>query len=500
MLSTAAIAVMVFSATEQAQPFKFDFGSGTVADGYTKITPTTKFSPALGYGIDSGTVAFVDRGGSDALRGDYLTTTDELFFSVIVPQGNYNVTVIFGDAEAATQTTVKVENRRLLFDRVQTVAGGFAEKSITVRRMEAKSIDGTVTMSLKDRERGYFTWDAPLTFRFTGKKPAVCGVEIRKADTCVTLFLCGNSTVVDQRDAPWCSWGQMLPCFFKPGVAVANHAESGLTAGNFLSMKRLAKILTEVKEGDYVFVEFGHNDQKVASEVTNYPANLKTFRDRIAAKKAIPVFVVPTARQTENDPLTSIGGLARTMRETAQSLGVVCIDLNQMVIDLKKALGSNTKYIYMYTENDQTHFCEYGAFELARCVMTGLEEKFPLLKSSFVSGYTTFNPSKPDPLDYMTIDLPTATGSHRAAFVRRNPEYSIKITGAALTVNGTLYGTAELMVFGIDGRLTGRELLPVKNTPHRTLPAIFEKLTGGTYIVYLQNRGRVSGKVVLHRW
>ena len=455
---------LLFSARAATLNYKFDFGDGPVAEGYIGITAKTHYSNDAGYGLDSGNVSSADRGGDDALHRDYLTTGNELFFSIEVPQGNYNVTVIFGDAGGTSATTVKAENRRLLFDRVTTAEGAVISKTITLRKMETKSIDGTVTMSIKDRERGYFTWDNVLTLRFSGTKPAVCGVEITGADTARTLFLCGNSTVVDQLTAPWSSWGQMIPYFFGPAVAVANHAESGLTSGNFLSMKRLSKLLAEVKPGDYVFVEFGHNDQKSSSGVTSYPANLKTFRDQITAKKAVPVFVTPTARQAENDPLSSIGGLAQTMRETAQALDVACIDLNRMVIDLKTALGSKTKYIYMHTENDQTHFCEYGAYELARCVMKGLEENFPSLSSSFKPGYTTFSPSTPDPLDVLETEL-TPVGIHEYPTDRyASVPDLLDIREKKVYPGGRWNPSLEL--FSLDGRLiTGKTVTSRKNSP-----------------------------------
>ncbi|MBN1128407.1 MAG: rhamnogalacturonan acetylesterase [Chitinispirillaceae bacterium] len=424
----------------------------------------------------------VDRGGNDALRRDYLTTSDELFFSLAVPQGNYDVTVIFGDASGATATTVKTENRRLLFERVSTNPGVFVSKTVTVNRREVKSIDGTVTMSIKDRELDYYTWDKVLTLRFSGKKPAICGVEIVKNDNVTTLFLCGNSTVVDQMDEPWCSWGQMIPFFFSQGVTVANYAESGLTSGGFLSMKRLDKILADAKSGDYVFVEFGHNDQKTTADVASYPNNLKTFSDKIKAKGAVPVFVTPTARQGENDPLTSVGGLAQTMRKTAGSLGVTFIDLNQMVIDLHKALGSDTKYLYMHTANDQTHFCEYGGYELARCVMKGLEEKFPLLKNSFISEYTTFNPSQPDPLDCLTREKdPVAINTLAKKAAADELHCTFDARTFSIRINGTGDG-ARLEMYSLSGRRVFRsDLRPGLNTFVVGLP--LSELNSGCYLV-----------------
>jgi lysophospholipase L1-like esterase len=392
-----------------AQEYKFDFGDGPVAKGYIGIKSKTKYSDALGYGIVQGNVSAVDRQWDDELTTDFLTTSDELFFAVALPQGNYEVTVIFGDGEQESETTVKAENRRLIFDRVTTAAGVFIRRSATIRRMETKSTDGSVTMSIKDREKDYLTWDKVLTLRFSGRAPAIAGVEIKKKDDATTLWLCGNSTVVDQLTAPWSTWGQMIPHLFNSSVAVANYAESGLTSGGFLSMKRLSKILAEVKKGDYVFVEFGHNDQKNATDVKNYPANLKSYADQIKGKGAIPIFVIPTARQGDNDPRTSIGGLAQVMRETAQKLGVTFIDINQMVIDLNKALGADAKQLYMYTANDKTHFCEYGGYEVARCMMKGIAEKIPALKGGFAEDYTTFNPAKPDPVNILTLAKATIT-------------------------------------------------------------------------------------------
>ena len=402
---TSIIIIFAFTSVN-AQNLKFDFGDGPVAEGFTEITSTTIFSESLGYGIDGGNVSSVNRNTNNPLTQDYLTTTDEFFFSVVVPQGNYLVTVYFGDAEKASSTTIKAENRRLLLDRITTNPGSILKKSVTVRKMERVSIDGSVTMSVKDRELDYYTWDNKLTLRISGSSPAVSAIEIVKNDNAKTMWLCGNSTVVDQMTAPWATWGMYFPNFVDSTIAIANYAESGLTSGGFLSMKRLQKILAEAKPGDYVFVEFGHNDQKNTTDVSNYPSNLKAYRDQIKSKGAIPVFVIPTARQDEYDPLSSVGGLAQKMRETSDDFGVIYIDLNQMVIDIKKALGDNAYQLYMHTAGDKTHFCEYGGYELARAIMRGLEDKIPDLKSQFRSDYVRFNPSNPDPLNILEIDLP----------------------------------------------------------------------------------------------
>lgn len=397
MVALAAVA------TYAADSFKFDFGDGPVKDGYTQVKSDSKFSDKIGYGFESGNVSSVDRLWDDELQTDFLTTDGSMVFSVVLPQGNYEVKFIFGDGENESETTVWAENRKLIFDRVTTAGAVFSTQSVSLRRMETKSIDGKVTMSIKDREKGYYTWDNKLTFVITGRAPAVAGLEITPKSDVTTLWLCGNSTVVDQMTAPWSGWGQMASGFFKSSVAVANYAESGLTASGFYSMKRLAKILAEAKKGDYVTVQFAHNDQKNANDVANYEATLTKYVNDIKAKGAIPLFVTSTARQGELDPKTSVGGLPEKMRALGKKLGVTVLDLNQHTVNLQKALGSSKDKLYMYTAKDKTHFCEYGAYELARAMMEEIKAKVPELAKHLRDDHEAFDSKKPDPLDVLSL-------------------------------------------------------------------------------------------------
>jgi lysophospholipase L1-like esterase len=412
-----------------AQSYKYDFGpAGSSAPaGYILVTPSTVYSSAAGYGFERDSVPLTcqDRGGN-ALTGDFCAKNGEILFSAKIPQGNYNLTVYLGDPSGPSETTVKAENRRLLFDRVTLAAGQLAAKTITVNRREAKSGDGTVTMTLKDRELGYYTWDEKLTLRFSGRAPAVAGLELAKADNAVTWFLCGNSTVVDQLDSAnegWTAWGQDIGRFFKPGVAIANYAESGLTAGAFLAMKRLAKLLADSKPGDYVAVEFGHNDQKTQADVDAYPGNLKAFADQIKAKQCVPVFVIPTAREGDTDPKTSIAGLAEVMRTQAKTLGVATIDLNRMTMQVMGAYSANASKCYM----DGTHFTEIGGYELARCVAKGIKDLNNALTPFLLGDRPVFDPTAPDPIDYLTLKLdPEPTGLPRPLPRSiRNPRASV---------------------------------------------------------------------------
>src|SRR5690606_24471511 len=119
-----------------------------------------------------------------------------------------------------------------------------------------------------------------LTLEFN-RNTYLCALTVERVEDCTTLFLAGNSTVVNQEEEPWASWGQMITRFFTDSVAIANHAESGLSLGSFLSSNRLDKILNVAKPGDYLFIEFGHNDQKEkgpnAGAYKSYTERLKYF-------------------------------------------------------------------------------------------------------------------------------------------------------------------------------------------------------------------------------
>lgn len=498
ILRRGSYLALLLSAASWAQTYKYDFGSGKVQAGYTQVTAATMYSAGRGYGFETGSkLACDDRGGADALRSDFCTSTDDFFrFSVKVPQGNYNLTVHFGDPGGSSETTVQTENHRFLFDRVATSNGQTLSKTITVNRREPRSTDGSVTMSINDRERTYYTWDDKLTIWFYGTRKAVAGIELTPVNDAVTVFLCGNSTVVDQLDAGndgWCSWGQVIGRFFKPGVAIANYAESGLTSGSFLAQKRLTKILAEAKPGDYVFVEFGHNDQKTAQGVSSYPGNLKTFRDQILAKKAIPIFVTPTARNGDTDPKTSIGGLAETMRKTAKSLGVPHIDLNAMVIQVIKALGAQRGTMY----KDVSHFTYYGGYEVARSVAKGITELDNSLTPFLLNDLPVFDPTKPDPVNVLTTPgVPTVSISRAARFTGG---YSIAVRGDRIEYATPADQATEIVLLSLDGRVVRRQALPPAQTSGVARWDDPGSLRSGVYMAILKNSGTTVAQATYSR-
>lgn len=103
-----------FCATIFAQQttFKFDFGGSRVENGFIPITSTSKFDKKIGYGfMDISGLKSVDNGGN-ALKGDFITSDKPFYFSVAIPEGNYNITLNLGDSKGTSETTVRVENRR----------------------------------------------------------------------------------------------------------------------------------------------------------------------------------------------------------------------------------------------------------------------------------------------------------------------------------------------------------------------------------------------------
>jgi lysophospholipase L1-like esterase len=399
--------VATCQARADAPIFRFDFGPGKVEPGYLQVVPATVYNKDRGYGFDAGsTVTAVDRGGDDALRGDYCTSDKPFFFSVDLPEGNYNVTVILGDLDGESVATVKAESRRLMLESVQTSRGEFVSRTFTVNLRNSR-IGTSGQVKLKAREKGVLHWDDKLTLEFNDTRPCVCALEISRADDAVTVYIAGDSTVTDQTLEPWNSWGQMLPRFFKPGVAVANHAESGEALRSFAAEKRLDKVLSTIKSGDYLFIQFGHNDQKERGEgvgaFTTYKQSLKHFVAEVRQRGAIPVLITPMNRRTFDAGgrvTNSLGDYPDAVRQAAKEADVPLIDLNAMSKPFYEALGpEGSKKAFV----DNTHHNNYGSYELARCVVEGIKSNHLGLARLLVDDLPPFDPGRPDPVEKVGI-------------------------------------------------------------------------------------------------
>lgn len=415
-----AIAVSLCTYVQAQRPtFKFDFGNGRVAKGYISVTPESKFANEKGYGFTNGSeVTAVDRGGN-TLTGDYITSSKPFYFSVNLPDGNYDIKLILGDKKGVSATTVRAECRRLMLENIQTKKGQFITETFTVNVRDSliRDAKGNIVkaVKLKPREYEYLHWDNFLTIEFNDSLPKVCAIEITPNKTATTIFLAGNSTVVDQSREPWAAWGQMIPRFFVPGkVAVANYAESGEALNSFLSARRLEKILSLMKPGDYLFIEFGHNDMKQKGPgigpFTSYRKNLQRYIAEVKKKGGIPVLVTSMHRRSfdaNGKIINTLLEYPEAVRQTAKEENVAVIDLNAMSKVLYEAWGptESVKAFVHYPANtfpgqttkleDNTHFNPYGAYELASCIVKSIRDQNLPLANLLRTDIPAFDPAKP---------------------------------------------------------------------------------------------------------
>lgn len=373
--------------------YRFEFGAGKAGD--LAVAPMTVYDKDRGYGFEPG--------GAPASVNGGVTSDKPFFFSVALSEGNYNVTVTFGDTKGATDTTVKAELRRLMLERVETAPGKFDTRTFTVNVRTPQIAAGGGEVKLKDREKTIeaWAWDEKLTFEFSGKNSTVSVIEIIPAEV-PTIFLLGDSTVCDQPREPYSSWGQMLTRFFSPGVAVANHAESGESLRSSLGARRLDKVLSLIKPGDYLFIQYGHNDQKEKGEgvgaFTTYKADLKMFVAETRKRGATPVLLTSVNRRNFNGQgqvYSTLGDYPEAVRQVAREEKVALIDLNAMSKAFYEALGPE-KSALAFKEGDGTHHNNYGAYELARCVVEGIKANNLNIAKFLAKDVTAFDPSRPD--------------------------------------------------------------------------------------------------------
>ena len=337
------------------------------------------------------------------------------YFSVPVDDGNYLVTVTLGAKKRAAQTVVRAESRRLMVENCVTKKNQYETWRFIVSK---RSPDHGV--KLKEREKDYLNWDELLTLEFNGSAPAVKSIRIEPDTTAVTVFLCGNSTVVDQELEPWASWGQMIPRWFTEKVAISNHAESGLSARTFIASNRLEKVLSMMKKGDYVVCEFGHNDQKEKrpgdGAYYHFAYHLKLFIDKVRAAGGQLIFVTPTQRRffdeaTHSKIQETHLDYPDAMRMVARREGIPLIELHDMTRDFFETLGfeGSKKALVHYPANtfpgqekelaDNTHFNPYGAYEVAKMVVMGMKQLQLPIMDDLRRDWQDYNPTQPDDPD-----------------------------------------------------------------------------------------------------
>lgn len=402
----AFVVVLLISAGTYAQTgktsFKFDFGSGKIEPGYIQILPDKIYSQENGYGFEPGAeIGAVDRRTGDALKSDFCTSDKPFYFSVRLPEGNYKVIVTLGDSEGESTTTVKAELRRLMLENVQTAHGKFVTKTIMVNtRTPQIPGDGQVRLKPRERTSEWPAWDDKLTLEFNSARPCLCALEIMKDDNVPTIYILGDSTVCDQPLEPWNSWGQMLPRFLKPNIVVANHAESGESIRSSLGAGRVDKVMSLIKAGDYLLVQFGHNDMKDRSPnaLATYKFNYKKLVADVRAKGATPVLITSMERKA-GVKADTLGEYPETVRQVTREDNVALIDLHAVSKVLYTAWGENIDKAFQ----DGTHHNNYGSYELAKCIVEVIKQNVPDLAKYIMDDFKGFDPNHPDPVDSFNI-------------------------------------------------------------------------------------------------
>jgi lysophospholipase L1-like esterase len=328
--------------------------------------------------------------------------------------GNYRITVGVTGPRGKS-ASILAEQRRLMAEAVPLRGATAVERTfiVNVRRPELRALPenatGGTSVRLKPRELGSPSWDGQLTIEVT--PPALITRVLILPVQSPTLYLAGDSTVTDQATAPNASWGQFITRYFDAGIAVANHAESGETLKSFVTEQRLDKLLENLHSGDWVMIQFGHNDQKVqwpqtfAEAATTYRAWLRTYIAEIRRRGATPLLVTSPERRNFDAAgriVPSLGEYPAAMRAVAREENVALLDLNSMSVRFYEALGpGQAPRAFADDGRDQTHHNEYGARQLARMVIEALRGADPALtaglQAHIADDAAPFDPSHPPP-------------------------------------------------------------------------------------------------------
>ncbi|MBV7529191.1 rhamnogalacturonan acetylesterase [Chitinophaga sp. sic0106] len=393
---------------------KFYFGGENVR-GCKQVTANAIYSDSIGFGFEESKVVDVRPKGRSLITGE-----SPYFFSVKLPEGNYDVTVGLVAGSDPKSVAIRAENRRNMTGKIDLAPANLTQVSFTVHVRDTfiRNSNGEVTdrVRIKPRERNYAQWDNRLTIEFAGDSPSVRTLAVTPNTKATTVFLAGNSTVVDQDKEPWASWGQMIPAFFQPGkVAIANYAESGESLSSWIRAKRFEKVLRLMKPGDYLLVEFGHNDQKQKGEgigaFTSYSKDLRYVIDEVRKKKGIPVLVTSVQRRSFDSTghiQHTLGDYPAAVRAVAKEKGTAVIDLNKVTKVMYEAWGEekSIRAFVHYPANtfpgqtaelkDNTHFNNFGAWEVAKCVVKEIQDNnIPLVKL-LRKNLPAFDPAHPD--------------------------------------------------------------------------------------------------------
>lgn len=211
----------------------------------------------------------------------------------------------------------------------------------------------------------------------------------------IQIFFAGDSTVCDYNAsrAPRMGWGQAFKHYVKDPVIVRNYAASGRSSKSFIAENRLEKISREIRENDYLIIQFGHNDAKKDEDrftdpFTTFQSNLKQYIDVAHKKSAHPILCTPVQRRSfdgDGQFQETHGDYPEAIRKLAKELAIPLIDLTKETRNLYEQLGAEeTKKLFLWFEpgeeanypegaRDDTHFSAEGAHEIAKIVLQAIQ-------------------------------------------------------------------------------------------------------------------------------
>lgn len=222
----------------------------------------------------------------------------------------------------------------------------------------------------------------------------------------VTIWLCGDSTmsIKEKKAYPETGWGMPFVYFWDSTVSIENLAKNGRSTKTFISEKLWQKVVDNVKEGDYVFIQFGHNDEskdkgeRYATPDT-FKMNLTKFITEARAKKAIPVLFTPVSRRKFDETgnaLETHKEYSAYVNEVAGKEKVLFIDLDTKSRQLYQQYGKeNSRLLFLQLKpaehpnypdgkEDNTHFNELGARLIAQLVLSEIRSLIPDLADRII--------------------------------------------------------------------------------------------------------------------
>jgi lysophospholipase L1-like esterase len=233
-----------------------------------------------------------------------------------------------------------------------------------------------------------------------------------------TIYMIGDSTMADKPlipANPERGWGQMLPMYFQAGVRIENRAVNGRSSKSFIDQGRWAAVTNRLKPGDFVIIQFGHNDEKQSDPQRytepfgSFKTNLEMFVCETRAHQATPILATPIARRKFDEsgkPLDTHGDYVIAVRQVAREQQAPLLDLNRDSTELLARLGPEaSKRLYDWIPageferdpqglTDDTHFNAYGASRMCDLAVGEIETNV-LQLAVWLKPYSSASVSQP---------------------------------------------------------------------------------------------------------